>query len=175
MWLGDKLAIVIDERWRTTMPVHEPWNPDRAAAVVREHAAKPGAMLPILHALQDTFGHVPDAAVPLIAAELNLSRAEVHGVVTFYHDFRRVPAGRRIVKLCRAEACQAMGGDDLAMHAERRLGTAIGATSADGRVTLEPVYCLGLCACAPAAMVDGEVVGRLTPDRLDTLLTEVQS
>jgi formate dehydrogenase subunit gamma len=110
--------------------------------------------------------------VPALADALNLSRAEVHGVVTFYHDFRREPAGRHVLKICRAEACQAMGGEALVARAEDRLGVACGSTSADGRVTLEPVYCLGLCATGPSAMVDGKVVGRLTARKLDALLKE---
>ncbi len=131
-------------------------------------------MLPILHALQEAFGHVPEAAVRMVAEALNLSRAEVHGVVTFYHDFRDAPAGRHVLKLCRAEACQAAGGDALAARAEARLGVAMGATAPDGDVTLEPVYCLGLCATAPSAMIDGRLVGRLDQQRLDALLAEVR-
>jgi formate dehydrogenase subunit gamma len=119
-------------------------------------------------------GYIDEAAEPLIAAALNRSRAEIHGVVTFYHDFRRAPAGRHVLKLCRAEACQAAGGDALAARAEARLGVALGETAADGRVSLEPVYCLGLCAVAPSAMVDGRVVGRLDAQRLDALLAEVE-
>jgi formate dehydrogenase subunit gamma len=103
---------------------------------------------------------------------LNVSRAEVHGVVTFYHDFRHKPAGRHVLKMCRAEACQAMGCEALVERAESRLGVSCGGTSADGRVTLEPIYCLGLCATAPSAMLDGRVVGRLTPAKLDALLKE---
>jgi formate dehydrogenase subunit gamma len=110
----------------------------------------------------------------MIAQALNLSRAEVHGVFTFYHEFRKEPAGRHVVKLCRAEACQAAGGDALAARAEHALGIGIGATSADGAVTLEPIYCLGLCATAPSAMIDGRVVGRLDAKLLDALLTEAQ-
>ena len=138
------------------------------------HKGVPGALLPILHAVQDALGFVPADAVPLIAHELNLSRADVHGVVTFYHDFRRKPAGRHVLKLCRAEACQSAGGDPLAQHAERRLGLRIGGTAADGSVTLEAVYCLGLCAVAPSAMLDGKVVGRLDEKRLDALIGEAQ-
>src|SRR5579863_8921311 len=118
-------------------------------------------MLPILHALQEEFGYIDEAAEPLIAHALNVTRAEVHGVVTFYHDFRRAPAGRHVLKLCRAEACQAAGGDALAARAEMRLGVAMGTTTPDGSVTIEPVYCLGLCATAPSGMIDGRVVGRL--------------
>lgn len=131
-------------------------------------------MLPILHALQEAFGCVPEAAVPMVAEALNLSRAEVHGVVTFYHDFRREPGGRHILKLCRAEACQAAGGDALAARAVARLGIPMGTTAPDGSVTLEPVYCLGLCATAPSAMIDGRIVGRLDQRRLDGLLAEAQ-
>jgi formate dehydrogenase subunit gamma len=156
------------------MPIHESWNEERASAIIADHAGRDGPLLPILHAIQATFGHIPGEAVPLVAAALNLSRAEVHGVVTFYHDFRDAPAGRRVIKLCRAEACQSMGGDALARQAEARLGTKLGNTTADGRVTLEPIYCLGLCACAPAAMFDDAVIGRLDSDRLDTLLAEAQ-
>jgi formate dehydrogenase subunit gamma len=156
------------------MPRCENWSSERATEIIRQHADRPGATLPVLHALQETFGHVPEEAVPLVAQALNLSRAEVHGVVTFYHDFRRTPPGRHVLKLCRAEACQAMGSDDLAKHAERRLGIKLGATTPDGRVTVEAIYCLGLCACAPSAMLDGEVLGRLDATRLDALLTEVQ-
>jgi formate dehydrogenase subunit gamma len=149
------------------------WNEDWASEIIAQHSGREGCLLPILHALQETFGYVPEAAKPLVADALNLSRAEVHGVVTFYHDFRAERPGRHVLKLCRAEACQAAGGDALAEHAQARLGIAFGATSADGRVTLEPVYCLGLCATAPSAMLDGRVVGRLDQARLDAVLEEV--
>src|ERR1700728_4807156 len=155
-------------------PVHEPWDATRGAELIAEHAHLEGATLVILHALQDVFGYVPEPAIPMIAHTLNLSRAEVHGVVTFYHDFRREPAGRHVLKLCRAEACQSAGGDPLAARAESRLGMRMGSTAPDGSVTLEPVYCLGLCAIAPSAMLDGRVVGRLDESRLDALLTEAE-
>jgi formate dehydrogenase subunit gamma len=155
------------------MPVYEPWNAARGAEIIAEHSHLEGATLVILHALQEAFGYVPEPAVPMIASALNLSRAEVHGVFTFYHDFRREPAGRHILKLCRAEACQAAGGDVLAARAEARLGITIGNTTADERVTLEPIYCLGLCATAPSAMLDGRVVGRLNEARIDALIAEV--
>jgi formate dehydrogenase subunit gamma len=154
---------------------HEGWSAERAQSLIQSHVSREGPLLPILHDLQAVFGCVPEPAVPMVAEALNLTRAEVHGVVTFYHDFRREPAGRHVLKLCRAEACQAAGGDALAAHAEARLATAMGGTSADGRVTVEPVYCLGLCACAPSAMIDGRVVGRLDEQGLDALLTEAQS
>jgi formate dehydrogenase subunit gamma len=151
-----------------------PWNPELAQRRIQEQLHLDGALLPILRALQEEFGYIDEEAEPLIAAALNRSRAEIHGVVTFYHDFRRVPAGRHVLKLCRAEACQAAGGDALAARACARLGVALGETAADGRVTLEPVYCLGLCAVAPSAMIDGRVVGRLDEKRLDALIAEAE-
>ena len=150
------------------------WEDARAQEIITAHAGTDGAMLPILHALQAAFGHVPEAAIPLIAETLNLSRAEVHGVVTFYHDFRRQLPGRHVLKLCRAEACQATGGDALAAHAKGRLGIEWGGTTADGRVTLDAVFCLGLCATAPSAMIDGRLVGRLTEARLDSLIEQAR-
>ncbi len=151
-----------------------PWDKEIAQSCIREHLNREGPLLPILHALRDEFGYIDEAAEPLIAEALNITRAEVHGVVTFYHDFRREPAGRHVLKLCRAEACQAAGGDPLAAHAESRLGLTMGTTAADGSVSLEPVYCLGLCATAPSAMLDGRVIGRLDRNRLDALLAEAQ-
>jgi formate dehydrogenase subunit gamma len=137
---------------------------------LQTRGAEPGPLLEILHALQDTLGHVPAAALPLIADALNLSRAEVHGVVSFYHHFRGENAGACVVQLCRAEACQAMNARGLEEHATRRLGVSCGATTPDGRVTLEAVYCLGNCACAPSMMVNGELHGRVTPARFDELV-----
>ncbi|HEX4508307.1 MAG TPA: formate dehydrogenase subunit gamma [Alphaproteobacteria bacterium] len=148
----------------------EAWEEQRAREIIAAHAGAAGAALPILHALQDVFGCVPEAAVPMIADALNLTRAEMHGVVTFYHDFRRAPPGRHVLKLCRAEACQSMGADGLGAHACARLGVGWGETTRDGRVTLDPVYCLGLCATAPSAMIDGRPVGRLTEARLDRMI-----
>jgi formate dehydrogenase subunit gamma len=153
----------------------EPWDEARGAEIIAEHAKVEGATLVILHALQEAFGYVPEPAIPMVAAALNLSRAEVYGVFTFYHDFRKEPAGRHVLKLCRAEACQAAGGEALAVRAEKRLGIACGSTTADQRVTLELVYCLGLCATAPSAMLDGRLVGRLDPSRLDALIAEAQA
>jgi formate dehydrogenase subunit gamma len=137
-----------------------PWSAARAAELIEQHRSQAGACLPILHALQEEFGHVPAEAVPLVAEALNLSRAEVHGVVSFYHDFRKTAPGRHVLKLCRAEACQAMGADALATKVEARFGVEFGGTSADGRLTLEPVFCLGNCACGPAAMLDERILGR---------------
>ena len=148
----------------------EPWTKDCGLELIQAHQHAAGAILPILHALQDAFGCVPEEAIPLIADALNLSRAEVHGVVSFYHDFRSKPPGRHVLKLCRAEACQAMGGVALAAAAEAKLDAHFGDTSRDGAVTLEPVYCLGLCACAPAALLDGKPLGRLDRERLEELL-----
>ncbi len=153
---------------------YEPWDEARSAEIIAEHAGLEGATLVILQALQEAFGHVPEPAIPMVAAALNLSRAEVFGVFTFYHDFRGEPAGTHVLKLCRAEACQAAGGEALAARAEARLGIASGSTTADRRVTLEPVYCLGLCATAPSAMLDGRLVGRLDQSRLDALIAEAQ-
>lgn len=152
----------------------EPWDAQRGAEIIAEYKSAEGPTMVILHALQHAFGYVPEAAIPMIASALNLSRAEVHGVFTFYHDFRHEPAGKHILKLCRAEACQSAGGDALAARAEAKLGISVGNTTADKRVTLEPVYCLGLCATAPSAMLDGRVVGRLNDARLDALVAEAQ-
>ena len=154
--------------------IYEPWDAARGAEIIAQHTHLEGATLVILHALQQAFGYVPEPAIPLVASALNLSRAEVHGVFTFYHDFRREPTGRHVLKLCRAEACQAAGGDALAARVEAKLGIALGNTTADERVTLEPIYCLGLCATAPSAMLDGRVVGRLNEARIDALVAETQ-
>jgi formate dehydrogenase subunit gamma len=152
-----------------------PWKPEVASEIIAAHKAREGALLPILHDLQHAFGWTPEAAVPMIAEALNLSRAEVHGVISFYPDFRHEPAGRTVLKLCQAEACQARGSRALAAHAEARLGVAMGGATADGRMTLEPVYCLGLCASGPSAMVDERPVARLDPAKLDRLIDEVAS
>jgi formate dehydrogenase subunit gamma len=152
-----------------------PWNDARAEAIVNEHAGLEGPMLPILHALQHEFGHVGEAAAPLIANALNLTRAEVHGVITFYHDFRREPAGRHVLKLCRGEACQSMGSEALAQDLLARLGIDWHGLTPDGELTVEPVYCLGLCACSPAALLDDEVVGRLDAESLAEALDAVRA
>ena len=132
--------------------------------------ALPGALLPILHEVQSALGYVPKDAVPLIAQELNLSRAEIHGVISFYHYFRTEKPGRHVVQLCRAEACQAVGAAELEAHAKRTLGIDFHGTTADGAVTLEAVYCLGNCALGPSAMVDNRLQGRVSPDRFDALI-----
>ena len=157
------------------MPRYEPWNAERASEIIARYRHLEGAGLPILHALQETFGCVPEAAVPLVAEALNLSRAEIHGTVTFYHDFRKEPPGKRVLKLCRAESCQAAGGDALVARAEAKLGVAMGETTLDRCVTLEAVYCLGLCHSSPAAMLDRHVFGMLDEAKLDALVKEAQA
>ena len=147
---------------------------ERTRAIVADLRSLEGSLLPILHEVQEEFGYVPQEALPVIAEELNLSRAEVHGVVTFYHDYRDHPAGRHVLKLCRAEACQSMGGDALAERVKTLLGIDFHQTALDGSVTLEPVYCLGLCACAPAAMLDGEVYGRVDDAMAAELVAEAR-
>lgn len=143
---------------------------ERVADILTAHSGMEGALLPILHAVQAEFGHVPQQALPQIAKALNISRAEAHGVMSFYHDFREKPAGQHIVKLCRAEACQAMGADRVAAHAQQELGLDWHGTTADGKITLEPVFCLGLCACGPAAIVDGKLIGRVDEAKISQII-----
>ncbi len=147
-----------------------PTHAETVDALIAQHQDSPGALMPLLHAVQDAIGHVPEAVVPRIAAALNLSRAEVHGVITFYHHFRREPAGRTVVQVCRAEACQSCGADELLAHAQRTLGCAPHHTSADGAFTLEPVFCLGLCASSPAIRIDARLHSRVTPTKFDRLV-----
>ncbi|MCL2384764.1 MAG: formate dehydrogenase subunit gamma [Alphaproteobacteria bacterium] len=154
------------------MPKASTWNAERAGEIIAEFDGVEGAILPIFHALQEEFGCVPDHAVPLIANALNQSRAEVHGVLTFYHDFRREPCGRHLLQLCRGEACQSLGSEDLAGSVLADLGIDWHGTTADGDVTVEPVYCLGLCALSPSALIDGEPLGRLDRDKINALLEE---
>ncbi len=146
----------------------------RTQAIVDRLIGLEGPLLPILHEVQDEFGFVPQEALPVIAEALNLSRAEVHGVMTFYHDYRNHPTGRHVLKLCRAEACQSMGGDALAERVKKALGIDFHQTTLDGSVTLEPVFCLGLCSCAPAAMLDGAIHGRLDHETVDALVQEAR-
>ena len=143
------------------MSTYEPWSPERAQEIIAGLKHLDGAALPILHALQAAFGYVPEATIPLVAHALNISRAETHGVATFYHDFRHAPPGRRVIKVCRAESCQAMGGEAAGRFLLAALGLDWGGTTADGAVTVESVYCLGLCAVSPAALVDEAPLGRL--------------
>lgn len=152
----------------------DPQARERIDAILADLAAKPGPLLLILHEVQRVLGYIPPAAVPHIAQALNLSRAEVHGVVSFYHHFRTTPGGRHRVQVCRAESCQAVQGDALAAHAERSLGIGFHHTTADGEFSLDPVYCLGNCACSPAVMIDEELHGRVTPERFDALIAELR-
>ena len=153
----------------------QPWNTERVEDILDGLKDKPGALLPILHAIQDNLGYVPPDSVPLIADALNISRADVHGVITFYHYFRETPPGRHTIHLCRAEACQAMGSDQLEAHVKQRLGIDYHENTADGQFSLEPVYCLGNCACSPSIMLAGEVHGRVTPERFDDIIEAVKA
>ena len=145
---------------------------ETVSGIVSRLKELPGALLPILHAVQEALGFVPAAAVPLIADGLNLSRAEVHGVISFYHYFRETPPGRHTIYMCRAEACQSMNQPALEAHAKQTLGVDFHGTTANGTFSFEPVYCLGNCACSPAVMVDGELYGRVTPDRFDAIVSQ---
>ena len=143
---------------------------ERIREITEKLADRPGPLLPVLHAVQDAFGYVPEESVPTIASGLNLSRAEVHGVISFYHLIRTTPPGEKTIYICRAESCRAMGGEALEQHAKDRLGIGYHETTADGKVSLEPVYCLGNCACSPAIMVDETLHGRVDSDRFDELV-----
>jgi formate dehydrogenase subunit gamma len=146
------------------------WDAERAVSKIQELQNMPGALIPILHALQEEFGYIDEAAIPLIAETLNLSKAEVHGVISFYHDFRHQPPGRHVLKICRAESCQSMGCDALIDHVEKRLGTKLGRTTDDDSFTLDAVYCLGNCSLSPAVMFDGKPYGRVSPQVADFLI-----
>jgi len=150
------------------------WDADRALTLIKELESVPGALLPILHTLQDEFGYVDKAAVPMIADVLNLSHAEVHGVVSFYHDFRHAPAGKHVLKMCRAEACQSMGCENTIRHVEERLGVRLGETTGDRSFTVDAVYCLGNCALSPAVMLDGKLYGRVSREVADFLIDSAQ-
>jgi formate dehydrogenase subunit gamma len=145
---------------------------DRINTIVARLGQQPGPLLLVLHAIQDELGFIPGDAIPLVAQGLNLSRAEVHGVVSFYHYFRHSPPGRHTVRICRAESCQAMNGTALEQQAQQNLGIGFNETTSDGAISLEPVYCLGACACSPAVMINDELHGRVTPARLDELLAQ---
>jgi len=146
------------------------WDAAAARRIIEARRSEPGAMLPILHDLQHAFGYVDASAVPDIADVLNVSRAEVHGVLTYYHDFRAKPAGRHVLKICRAEACQSMGARALVDHVREAHGLALGQTAADGSITVEEVFCLGNCALSPAVLFDGELIGRVSAGDLDDLI-----
>ena len=152
-------------------PRHAPWSPEVALETIGAHAGQRGPLLPVLHALQETFGYVDPRAVPLVAKALNLSRAEVYGVLTFYPDLRSTPPGRVRVQVCRGEACQSVGGHALAEHATSSLGVDFGGTTADGSVTLDEVFCLGNCALGPTVTVNGRLHGRVLAPDLDLLLS----
>ncbi|MBV1701265.1 MAG: formate dehydrogenase subunit gamma [Hyphomicrobiales bacterium] len=158
----DKLQLVADSKWDDA----------QALAVITEHSHLDGALLPILHALQETFGYVDARCVPVIAGILNVSKADVHGVISFYHDFRHAPAGRHVLKLCRAESCQAMGCESLVDHLASTHCLTMGETDATGALTVETVYCLGNCALSPAALLDNELIGRLDATKLDAIVMD---
>jgi formate dehydrogenase subunit gamma len=140
---------------------------------IERYKSMRGGMLPLLHGVMDAIGYIPDDLVPDIATAMNVSRADVHGVVTFYHDFRRAPAGRHVIKICRAEACQSRGSARLEAEAAEKFGVPFGETSPDGRVTLEAIYCLGLCASGPSALIDGKPVARLDSAKLARIVAKV--
>jgi len=145
---------------------------ERVLAVIAELKHEAGPLLPVLHGIQNALGYVPPDAVPLVADALNLSRADVHGVISFYHYFRDTPPGRHVIHVCRAESCQSMNGKALEAHVKSRLGIVFHQTTESGSFTVEPVYCLGNCACSPAVMVDGELYGRVTPARFDEIVED---
>ena len=145
---------------------------ERVLAVIAELKNEAGPLLPVLHGIQNALGYVPPDAVPLVADALNLSRADVHGVISFYHYFRDTPPGRHVIHVCRAESCQSMNGKALEAHVKSRLGVGFHQTTESGAFTVEPVYCLGNCACSPAVMVDGELYGRVTPARFDEIVDD---
>ncbi len=157
------------------MPRYERWDLSEATKVVAARAHEKGSAIPIMHDLMERYGYVDRAIVPVLAESLNLSRAEVHGTLTFYHDFRDHPPGRTTIKMCRAEACQARGGVEMHAALRRKLGIDWHGTTEDGAITIEPVFCLGLCACAPAALVDEEPVGHVYIETLDALIEEARS
>jgi formate dehydrogenase subunit gamma len=169
------IVLELDKKDGKRMPKASPWNAERAREIIAEHAGLEGPMLPILHALQEEFGCVSPDAVALIAQELNLSRAEVHGVVTFYHDFREKPCESHLLQLCRGESCQSMGSEELAASVLAKLGVGWHGTTSDGEVTIEPVYCLGLCATSPSALLDGEPLGRLDASKVAEALEEASA
>ena len=152
------------------MTGRRPWDRAQVEAVIAEKSAEPGAALSILHALQERFGYIDDDAIPAVAQALNLSKAEVIGVVSFYHDFRRAPVDGAVLKLCRAESCQALGCEDLVAHLARAHGVTVDATEAGAPLVVETVYCLGNCALSPAALLEGEPIGRLDAHAIDEIV-----
>ena len=157
------------------MPRYDPWDPLEAAKVVAARAHEKGSAIPIMHDLMERFGYVDRAIIPVLAEALNLSRAEIHGTLTFYHDFRDHPPGRTTLKVCRAEACQSRGAVGMHDALRRKLGIDWHGTTSDGAITIEPVFCIGLCACAPAVLVDEEPVGNVRIETLDALIQDARS
>ena len=147
-------------------------DPAIASEIINQCGARPEMLVQVLHGFLDRYGYISEEAIRQVATELNLSRAEVHGVVSFYHDFRTTPPGKHIVKICQSESCQAMGSRELTAHAEEKLGVSLHGTTGDGDVSLEPVYCLGNCACSPAIMIDDKVYGRVDTGKFDKLVDE---
>ena len=160
---------------KTTLLDLSPREATAAREIALRYGNRPDALLEILHDLQEQLGFIPEAALPALAKSLNLSRAEVHGVVTFYHDYRREPAGRHVIKVCRAEACQSMGANELVGMIERYLKVKLGQTTADGAITVEAAYCLGNCALSPAIMVDEQLVGRVDAKKFEKIVAECRS
>lgn len=152
------------------MTNHTTWDLSTLKSLIQQHQATPGGLLPLLHAIQDSFGYIPADAVPLVAKGLRQTRAEIHGVISFYHHFRTSPPGQHVVKICRAEACQARGARELEQHVKQSLGIDFHNTTLDGDFTLEPVYCLGNCACGPTIQVNDEITGRVTNDSFDQII-----
>jgi formate dehydrogenase subunit gamma len=150
--------------------MYQEYRPEQAALIIASHLNKPGALLPILHEIQETFGFIPSESVPQIAESLNLSRAEVHGVITFYHDFSQTPPARNRISFCRAEACQSVGGEELVAHAISRFSE-----SRPGEFEIRPVYCLGLCAAAPAILINQDLHARVTPEKFDKLIFDIEA
>ena len=157
------------------MPVFDRWDLDEATRIVERRSQEKGATLPILHDLMARFGFVDKTIVPVLASALNLSRAEIHGAITFYHDFKDHPPGRHTIKVCRAEACQSQGALAMSNELKRKLGVDWHGTTGDGAITIEPVYCLGLCACAPAVLVDNEPMGNVDVHAVDALIAEARA
>ncbi len=158
-----------------TRSSYVPWSKERAVAIIERHRGERGALMPLLHELQDVFGHVDSRAVDLVAEALNLSKAEVYGVVTFYRNFRFEPPGASVVQVCRGEACQSMGAERLAQHARDHLAVDFGGTTPDGAVTLEQVFCLGNCALSPAVMIDGRLRGKVDEAGFDDLVAALRT
>jgi formate dehydrogenase subunit gamma len=159
----------------TTQINSSTWQAEDVTSIVNTMRNTPGALLPILHAVQDKLGYIPPESLPLLAQGLNLSRAEVHGVVSFYHYFRSTPAGNHTIQICRAESCQAMGSRALESHAKKALNIDFKQTTIDGDISLEPVYCLGNCACSPAIRIGDEVHGHVDTEKFDQLVSALRT